>query len=220
MKLLAAIPTRSNWQMLAKLLSDLDEWGIPTVVYDNGHQSPEGRELLEAREYVVDAVGWPFYRMWNDAWHEATLAGYDAVALLNDDITLHPESLSIAYKRLMAADDIGIMGLNYLRTVQHGARPLAKTRFVRGSYREGGIGGHAFLIRTSTWGVVPPIDEDYAIWYGDDELFANMANHGFRLGIAVGSPVDHQSSTTVNQHPELLARTGADRDRFFSKFGH
>lgn len=219
MKLLAAIPTRSNWQMLSALVEALDEWQIPVVIYDHGHQSDEGQNFLASREFVVKAHGWPFYRMWNDAWEEAALAGYDAVALLNDDITLHPESLFIAYKRLMAAEDIGIIGLNYLRSVTEGARPLAKTRFVHGSYREGGIGGHAFLLRTATWGAVPPIDEDYAIWYGDDELFANMERHGYRLGIAVGAPVNHHASTTLNQHPELLARTTADAERFFRKFG-
>jgi hypothetical protein len=205
--------------MLALLLENLAEWGLPVVIYDNGHESTEGRELLAQQPYVVDAHGWPFYRMWNDAWQQSAEAGYDAVALLNDDIVLHPESLAIAYKRLMASNSMGIIGLNYDRPVANGARPLAKTKLVSGSYRNFGIGGHAFIVRSSTWGIVPPIDEEYVIWYGDDELFANMELAGYKLGIAIGAPVDHQASTTLNQYPELLAQREADAERFFQRFG-
>ena len=34
----------------------------------------------------------------------------------------------------------------------------------------------------------------------------------------MGAPVDHEESTTLNQHPELLARTGEDAERFRRKF--
>lgn len=216
MNLLVAIPTRSNWVMLAPLLEQLS--GLEVVLYDNGHDSPEGQALLAAQENVVDARGWSFYKMWNSGWQYAAEHEYDAVALLNDDIVLHPESLSIAFDALMGDEKIGIVGLNYGRQVQDGIQADAGLRYVSGGYQNYGIGGHAFLMRTSTWGVVPPIDENYVIWYGDDELFANMELYGYQMAIAVGSPVDHVMSTTVNQHPELLAKTGEDAARFKERF--
>jgi len=214
--LLVAIPTRSNWVMLAPLLEQLA--GVEVVIYDNGHDSLEGQSLLAVQENVVEARGWPFYKMWNKAWEYSAERGYDAVALLNDDIVLHPESLSIAFEALMGGARIGIVGLNYERRVAEGADPSLGLRFAQGARRNHGIGGQAFLLKSSLWGKVPPIDEEYVIWYGDDELFYNVEAAGYCLRVAMGAPVDHEESTTLNKHPELLARTGEDAERFRSKF--
>ena len=202
--------------MLAPLLEQLA--GVEVVIYDNGHDSLEGQSLLAVQENVVNARGWPFYKMWNSAWQYSAERGYDAVALLNDDIVLHPESLSIAFEALMGGSRIGIVGLNYERRVAEGADPDLGLRFAQGARRNHGIGGQAFLLKSSLWGKVPPIDEEYVIWYGDDELFYNVEAAGYCLRVAMGAPVDHEESTTLNKHPELLARTGEDADRFRSKF--
>jgi len=202
--------------MLAPLLEQLA--GVEVIIYDNGHDSLEGQSLLAVQENVVEARGWPFYKMWNKAWEYSAEQGYDAVALLNDDIVLHPESLSIAFEALMGGARIGIVGLNYERRVAEGADADLGLRFAQGARRNHGIGGQAFLLRASLWGKVPPIDEEYVIWYGDDELFYNVEAAGYCLRVAMGAPVDHEESTTLNQHPELLARTGEDADRFRSKF--
>lgn len=218
MNLLAAIPTRSNWQGLQPLLEQLDRLKIDTVVYDNGHDSPEGQAVLAAHPHVVDARGWRFYKMWNDAWRLAHEGEYTAVALLNDDITLHDNSLEVAYIRL-ADDQCGIVGLNYERRVAQGVDYKLGARITSGSYRMHGIGGHAFLLRSSLWRDVGPIDERYHLWYGDDHLFASVQRAGYTLKVALGAPVDHEESTTTNQHPELLARTGEDAELFRSHFG-
>jgi hypothetical protein len=216
--MLAAIPTRSNWQGLRPLLAHLASLGIDTVVYDNGHETDEGRAVLADHRRVVDATGWRFYSMWNHAWATAATNGYTAVALLNDDITLHDRSLEVAYTHL-ADERVGIVGLNYGRRVAEGADHDAGSRVVSGSYRLHGIGGHAFVLRSALWGEVPPIDERYFLWYGDDHLFASVERAGYVLKIALGAPVDHEESTTVNKHPELLARTGEDAELFRSYFG-
>ena len=206
--------------MLDPLLDQLNSFAVPTIIYDNGHESQEAKDLLRKQDRVVDSRGWKLYKMWNEGWKTAYEEGYDAVAVLNDDITLHPQSLEIALQIMKSEPSSGIVGLNYQRQVSSGADPLAGSRPVRGSYRHGGIGGHAYLIRASTWGVVPPIDESYHLWYGDDELFFNMTNHGYGLYIALGAPVDHATSTTLVQFPELIAKTGEDKMLFESKFGN
>jgi GT2 family glycosyltransferase len=202
--------------MLAPLLEQLK--GVEVILYDNGHDSPEGQALLAAQENVVDARGWPFYKMWNNAWEYSAERGYAAVGLLNDDIVLHPESLKIAFDALMGGSRIGIVGLNYERRVAEGADADLGLRFARGARRNHGIGGQAFLVKSSLWGVVPPIDEEYVIWFGDDDLFYSVEAAGYCLRVALGAPVDHEESTTLNQHPELLARTGEDAERFRRKF--
>lgn len=220
MNLGVAIPTRSNWKGLEEVLDHLSILDVArVVVYDNGHGSDEGKAVLATHGNVIKAVGWPFYRMWNHMWEAAANANLDAVAILNDDITLHDDSLEIAFRRFQQAPQVGLVGLNYNRPVSQGADPNAGYKKVNGSFRDGGIGGHAFLVRCSTWGIVPPIDERYNLWYGDDELFLQMKRSGFDLEIALGAPVDHATSTTAVQYPELMALTSADGELYRSKWG-
>ena len=212
MNLLVAIPSRSNVAGLEALLRQVD--GIETVIYDNGHERVDGRPFIDTSARIVDARGWPFYKMWNEVWRYSKEYDYDAVALLNDDIVLHRDSLQIAFDALMGAKRLGIVGLNYERRVSEGADPTLPLRFASGARRNHGIGGHAFLLRSELWDVVPPIDEDYTIWYGDDELFYNVEMAGYALRVAMGAPVDHEESTTLRNHPELLALVDQDAQRF------
>lgn len=214
MNVLVAIPSRSNLEGLKSVVAGVRS---SVRIYDNGYDNLKDNIGLDDN-WIVDAHGWPFYKMWNDAWLYASENCYDAVALLNDDIVLHSDSLEIAFDALMGGSRIGIVGLNYERRVAEGADPSLGLRFAQGARRNHGIGGQAFLLKASLWGIVPPIDEEYVIWYGDDELFYNVEAAGYCLRVAMGAPVDHEESTTLNKHPELLARTGEDADRFRSKF--
>lgn len=222
MRLLVAIPTRSNWQGLNKL-GDLlwaDGYGENTIIFDHGHHTAKGRETLGKFLNVVRSEGWPFYRMWNEAWRTAHEEGYDAVALLNDDITLAPGGLTEASRIFETDDKIGVVGLNWQRQVYDGLVLNFPVVDVKGAHRRGGIPGWAFLLRANLWGQMPPIDEAYHIWYGDDELFALTAKAGFRTVIATGVPVDHETSVTLQKHPELSAKSGEDHQRFVRRWGH
>jgi hypothetical protein len=202
---------------LLNLVASLLEQDVDIIVYNNGYTEPLLDIPMDVE--IVDATGWSFYSMWNDAWRTSCDMGYGAVALLNDDIVLHHKSLRIAYKELLSNNRRGIVGLNYERPVSSGPDETLGSRQCSGSFRNHGIGGHAFILRASTLGRVPEIDERYNIWYGDDELFRNVEEAGYSLHVALGAPVDHYSSTTTNQFPELLGKTGLDRDLFLSKFG-
>jgi hypothetical protein len=217
---LAVIPTRTNFFGLKKLLDHLHILGIPAKIYDNGHEDPEAQDFLSTRNDVVDANGWKFYRMWNNGWRYAAENGYDVVAFLNDDITLADKSLSEAANALLTHKEYGLVGLNWRRRVADGEECHAGVTPATGSYRVGGIGGWAFMVRANLWGVVPPIDEAYHIWYGDDELFCLMEQAGWKTGLAVGAPVDHEMSSTLDLFPELKAKTGFDQDRFVRRWGN
>lgn len=207
--------------MLADLLVSLNNLANPpkrTVIYDNGYETTAGQQTLHQHGDVINAHGWRFYKMWNHAWKTACDYNYDAVALLNDDIKINSQSLTEAHTVLLGDPTIGAVGLNY-------HRPLTETTHLKpdfletqGTYKDGGIWGCAFLLRASTWGNVPPIDENYWLWYGDDELFINLKNHGWKCGIATNAAVFHEASTTTNMFPELRAKTGLDEELFRSKF--
>lgn len=217
---IVAIPSRANADGLVALVNHVHSMGVAAVlIYDNGYENPDWVHVLGGKCEVINARGWPFYKMWNHAWAVSSKGGFDAVALLNDDITLHDDSLAEAFRVMQASKQVGIVGLNYNRNVSKGTAPNAGSITVHGSYRNHGIGGHAFLVNAATYGDVPEIDENYSLWYGDDELFAAMEAYGYSLKIALGAPVDHVASTTSNQFPELLAKTGKDAELFYSRWG-
>ena len=220
MKILVTIPSRANFQGLSNVVDHCytSETVRKVVVYDNGYQNPDERAAIQDWGVWQDAIGWSFYKMWNHAWQTAAEQGYDCVAILNDDITLCEGGLTIAASRFPENPHVGVVGLNYERPVSQGIGQ-ALYREVSGSYRNHGIGGHAFLVRASTWGVVEPIDERFHLWYGDDELFGNMQRAGFTLEIALGIPVDHETSTTSIKFPVLMALTGKDAELYASKWG-
>jgi hypothetical protein len=221
MGILCAIPSRSNEAMLSDLLNFLqnNNEGIDrVVVYDNGYESQTGLELMKNHGDVIDARGWRFYSMWNHAWMTAHEDGHDAVALLNDDIRLASWSLPNASTVLNSRADIGVVGLNYNKDIHDSSENPQPFRETRGTYKDGGIWGCAFIVKSSTWGKVPPIDEGYWLWYGDDELLQNMNRSGYVCGIANNAPVYHEASVTTNMFPDLLAKTNLDRDLYLSKF--
>jgi GT2 family glycosyltransferase len=206
--------------MLSNLLAFLNTQDSveKTVVYDNGYVTDSGKGVLSSHPHVVDAVGWKFYSMWNDAWRMSNEESFDVLMLLNDDIELAGDSIKEAAEVLVNDPSIGVVGFNYNKPVNEYSLDEVRFRRTRGTYKDGGIWGCAFAVKPSTWGVVPPIDERYNLWYGDDELLRNMERHGFTCGIAQNAPVFHMASTTTNMFPELLAKTDEDRVLFQSKF--
>lgn len=217
MRHLVAIPSRSRIAELLTLVEGLRLYGHgDIVVHDNGYPVDESGQLSGLAN-VVDARGWKFYRMWNDALRIAKDEQFDAVVLLNDDIELHSESIDVALDVLSGDDSIGVVGLNYRRRLEDGVDRGAGFRQTKGTYKDGGIWGCAFIVRTSCMDTVPYIDERYNLWYGDDELFKSMNKCGYKTGIAVGAPVLHEGSATTNMFPELIALTDEDRKLFESK---
>ena len=222
MKILAAIPSRNNYVGLKNILAHClaaEHQVNKVVVYDNGYENKSLVKELKFFDLHIDATGWPFYRMWNEAWKMSFLEGFDAVALINDDIELPLNGLSIASTRFEEDPSIGIIGLDYNRRVKDGL-DIGPPRTVSGSARLGGIGGHAFILRSSLWGKMEPIDESYFLWYGDDELFGNVERAGYRLEIATGIPVDHEQSTTSLKYPELMEKTSIDKEKYYSKWDY
>lgn len=223
--LLIGIPTRSNASGLRRLLGFLDDEGLlgATVVYDHGHTTDEGRaalaDALRDGAEVVDAKGWPFYGMWNEARREAYARGRDVVALLNDDICLGAGGLRLVCDVLLAHPEVGLVGFDYTRSPSETTDPEAGLRVVSGTPRRGGIGGWAFALRADLWPTIGPVSEAYHIWYGDDELFCMVEDAGLSLAICEGAGVEHETSTTLNEFPELRLQTDSDLQLFVSRWG-
>lgn len=218
---LIGIPTRTNWQGLRALGDALwaEGYGQEIVVYDHGHRTPQAQETLGGFTSVIFAEHWPFYRMWNAAWQLAGERKCDAVTLLNDDVTLAAGAIAEALRVMGTDSRIGIVGFNYMRSAAEGTISPGGIRDVYGAFRKGGLPGWAFMLRSSLWGEIPPIDENYNIWFGDDDLFQTVHAAGYRTVIAEGAPVDHATSSTFRKFSDLLAKTPLDSQRFMRRWG-
>jgi hypothetical protein len=224
-RLLVGIPTRSNVDGLADLLAFMSREGLSssTVVFDHGHDSEQGREVLAKAEAdgvrVVKAATWAFYEMWNEARSMAYHGGCEAVALLNDDIRLPEGGLMAVCEQLAQHPEVGLLGFDYERKAAKGIARKIGLRVVSGTPRRGGVGGWAFMLRADLWPTTGPISEEYHIWYGDDELFCMVEDAGLSLAICEGVGVDHDTSVTLQAFPELLSKREQDLRLFIERWG-
>lgn len=150
------------------------------------------------------------YESWNLALDHARYVGLP-LAVLNDDITLHPGSIQEALLYAPApGEHVGIVGLNYERRVSEGiGNDRPNWRIANGTYRNHGIGGHAFIVGANN---PARVDPRFRWWYGDDDLIRKTRQLGLHCVVALGAPVDHPvPSTSGNQMPWLNQAISEDR---------
>lgn len=122
----------------------------------------------------------------NDAW----------LAVLNDDIRLLEEdAVSRAIRALACDKSYAIVGLNWSEPPHSTKRGANQLRQVHGSYRNHGVGGFAWVCDPHKVGKVP---DDFVWWYGDDHLFLDAEEYGYKVGIARHAHVEHANELTAN----------------------
>lgn len=209
---IVAIPTLGKSPLLPSMLAGLLRDHVDLIlVYDNGAQPRMVNNFGPYKCNLIDARGWPFYRMWNDAITFASHWPEGNLAILNDDLRLTPDTILYLAAALRTSPDIGIVSPNYRRPLSAGVEIRPGLRTVHGVYRNGGISGFAFMVRAET---CPLIDEQFEIWYGDDDLVAKIEAQGQRACIVEGLPIEHEESTTLNQTDWVPAAITRDRDRW------
>lgn len=213
-----AFYTQEHVDMTARFLDRLhDEVDRIGVWFNGGPLEEEGRKLLSIwsdKVEVYEAVGWNFYRMWNDGarWAQEMLA---PVALyLNNDITWPKGALKVLAQTLDEAEaDVAC------------ASPSPGSDFLPDGYTDiiaapafRGLLGWCFAIRPWMW---QPVDERYVSWYGDDELAFLIHEAGWRAVRAIGVPVEHPpgGETTFQHYPEIWARRAEDEQLYREKWG-
>lgn len=221
-RLTVAVPVRDQLQFTRALVSQLQDsqpgWDR-CWIYDHGSGSDTVAfcdQLAEddPRFERVDAAGWPFYRMWNDAWQRTYLDTDGYLALLNNDIQLSAGALRTLAEVLDTRPDLWVVCPDYRPGVRG-----ASVQEVRGSYRDHGICGWAFVLRADAHRRgVPFIDETFQWWCGDDDLFAQVEAHGGKLAIVTAARVEHVNEGTARHHPEIHAIKQADLARFAAKY--
>lgn len=207
--------TRSVVQQLREQ-ADLDR----LFVYDNGSTGVAAAWLAQlarsADAEVVDAAGWNLHRMWNDGVGRARAIDPHAdIAVLNNDVEIGPTFLSSLSAALHADDDLWAVSPRY------DDRPVDGVEHVRGTWKDGGMAGWAFVVKGEAFDHVR-FDEGFTWWFGDDDFVAQIEQHGRKVGICGDTWIVHigGGSQTLRHVPAVGALLAADRDRMLAKWDH
>lgn len=224
----ATIPYRDKPELTGPLLKQLaDEDALEGVIlldHASTHATySEIRELIrrECRlHYVLHrfAPDVTLTRMWNSAWETAEDLKVDALAYLNNDISIPTGFIGALTEALRSDDQMWAVSADWHLGPGHPLRP-AGVRYVSGSQRHGGMCGWAFMVRVAARAEgLPPIDEQFQWWCGDDDLAFAIEAAGRKVGLAQGVPVDHQRSQTLITRPELTQVCNEDLGRCITKW--
>lgn len=234
-----AIPTLGESPYLQQLLDDLlEQEGFDELIVmdDRPIEVAVAMDFLhQPRVAIWHRSRWEgrgFYATWNEAWHHAARRGAQfncasQVVLLNDDISIPPYFVERLVKALRSDDDcwcaypdwrLGLHSDDVARFVDQ-IKPVVLTP-TQGTYKHGGMWGCAFALKAEILNdPLPPIDEQFAIWAGDDDLVKQIDLAGKKTCRVEGLALEHHASTTWNQHPELHDVGWADVEKFKAKYG-
>lgn len=213
---------RMTWELVIDLLEDPSVAAV--YLQFNGGSTPwigPGGAMLgqllarDKRVAVHNDTGANIYAMWNHGCQHAVKELGDGVklAILNNDLVLAPSTIT----SLAAVLDVERVGVVYPDYDAEFLLPPFGIRDTTGTFRSGGMSGFCFMTRGAVWQQVP-FDEEYNLWYGDDDFELRVRNAGWRVCRVTGLPIIHLHSRTLAHRPDLLSRTEEDRQRFTSKF--
>jgi hypothetical protein len=192
--LVTAIPSLGISPLLAEVVAVARKESVAVRVYDNTPADEDSRIPIIPGVTVVRMPGRSIYSEWNDAAHWARDLDNAHLALLNDDLHLTPGVLTALSQALEDSPTYALISVDW------DERPVEEPHIVRarGTFREGGIAGWAFVARSDRW---PGVDPLYQVWYGDDDLVAKLLSTGWEVGRYRGLFVPHETSTTIHNLP-------------------
>lgn len=231
MKTVAIIPFKDEPERTIRVAEWVIEEGVELYLYDNGSTPESLGEVLEAvgDNSLVSALccpGFSIYQMWNHGWRRARNAAKGEpvnVAFLNNDIWYCVDTLAILAERLRERENAWIVYPNYNKDIAEGIDPgqAREMRQTHGTYAQGGMGGSMFMIRGELLDdPLPPIDEQFEWWCGDDDLVRQVALHGGKQYRIIGLPLYHENEATASngQNDWTHQAKGRDMERLNKKY--
>jgi GT2 family glycosyltransferase len=215
-----AIPTKSRWDLLEPLLSDLSGQGAAhIVVIDDGLPVEDRAELDEVDGVtVLESPGGGIHAMWNLALDWAQERGRYHVALLNDDITTDGKVVEVMADAFRVDANLAVASPRYDGRPGHGivyTDEICANRY-DGS---GGVAGFAMWL-AADFAASYRFPEDCVWWFGDNDAVLSARLAGGNCGIVLGCDVVHvdgggQSGGWDANDPVLRA----DEQAFRRKWG-
>lgn len=202
------------------------------VIFDNGTTAPNGVAWLRAveagrfgaRVSVKRRPRATIYQMWNEAWRDALDAGRAGapveLALLNNDIEVLPGFLGhLAQALRRAPDDVWITYPDWRRMPEDGLALSGTLTPTRGTWRQGGMSGFAFMLKPEKhleagW---PFIDERFRWLCGDGDLVQQMQRLGATAARVDGLPVRHLHRATSTNGRNTWTALAGQRDLALSR---
>ena len=188
----AVIPTRYHPPELAVLMDQLRAEEVLVIVLES--------------EYF----GHRIYRMWQHGTEVAKALGVDAIAILNDDITILPGTLGKMAQALADHGDAGVVYPDVQAPLFLGLPDGDAITSTQGTWGSGGMTGFCFMFRADL-GI--PFDESYGLWYGDDAFEEAVRRYGLLVCRVDGLPIFHipGGSTSRDEWGPVIE---ADRSRW------
>jgi hypothetical protein len=190
------------------------------LVYDNGSADETAGYLSEvhgsAGVAVVDAAGWGLYEMWQDGVDRARRrAAVCDVAILNNDLVLGPRFLESLSTALRSDDALWAVSPRY------DDRQIDGIQYVSGTFKDDGLAGFAFVVRGEAFDHLA-FDPSFELWFGDDDLVAQIERAGRKVGITDATWVDHIGGRghTMRMRPDFESQQMSDATRMITKWGH
>ena len=191
--LVAAIPVRNALEWTQPLVeSMLDGDAVDQVwLFDNGSTDDTADwaatlAIADTRLKVSTRPRERLHGMWNEMVSRASGMPGTHLAILNNDIRLHPETL----RRMR--DEMGDFDLAFIDR-EIGAEAPTDVRAIPASWTE--RTGWMFMIRADFWRGQPfAIDPGLRWWWGDDDLARRAQGRGGRLCTLEGLGCSHAIS--------------------------
>lgn len=208
--IVACIPTIGLSPHLDPLVEYLRHRIMRVELYVNSTEVPDHVAAYDAHAnvYVYHRFGWSIYREWNESVARAYTD--DAfVLVLNDDITV-PEDFEIPLRdTLLDRSQYGLISVGEGVATNGPPYSIKSVSHQAGNRRE--FLQWAFIARPEAW---QDVDENFEIWYGDDDLIWKITEAGWEVGVLHGLGVTHHTSSTVGQLGWVPEAAGRDGERW------
>lgn len=202
------IPTRYDQPRLRRLLDVVTPEANP-IILDNGHEPALAGD-------VVDARGMGLYSMWNLGWQTARERHPRVnVAVLNDDIRIHPGTLTMMAQALRENSRIGCVYPDVRTGFARGLPPQVRITAEWDPAGGRSMTGFCFMFKGEL--PLPPFDEGMEWWYGDSEFDESVKLAGYGVARVDHLPILHVSDAETDdwaRRPELKAATERDGVRW------
>jgi hypothetical protein len=226
------IPVKGNHKMTGDLIGQLCEQGgfEKLFIFDNAAGTAEAipGTISDSRIEVIPAAGKSIHQMWNDGIRQSIATKTRCnIAILNNDLILGDDFLDEMAKGLRCHPQLVAVSANYddrdfPETVQ-AVQGIAAGR----EDGTGGFAGFAFMVKGEAFQAgLPMFDEQFELWYGDNDFLLNIEKAGGVYGIVRDAHcvhIDGGSNTSGDGKkrlatPELEKMVERDRIKFEKKW--
>lgn len=225
-----AIPVKGEHTYTEALLRQLGEQAEYTgiFVFDNGADTDPYTGYVPDACQVVPAAGMNIHEMWNAGIKMARQNFTTCnIAILNNDLEVGPHFLSGLAAALRSNETLFAVCPNYDSRDFEG--DILAVRGIAAGREDGtgGLAGFAFMVRGELYDKgFPLFDENYKLWYGDNDFVQNVELAGGLCGVVKATSVVHidGGSKTAGdgssrlKSPELERWAAEDREYFIAKW--